>query len=180
MANGDSFEERRIRVREQEFQLRKQQAKVREQQRQQEYELRQGQASERTARRQAQSLTGGRGTFFHPNHAKIFGFLIVVGIITWREIVDCHTLPWPPRYLDAAIVFGILDIGGSVLGDDLTNIVAMGLVLAMLVREIRPSPSGFKYTLGGPMGCDHGGTIQPTSLLQAGSGVSAQPATLPV
>jgi hypothetical protein len=85
------------------------------------------------------------------------GFVIAAGIITWQEIHNCHTLPWPPRYVGAAIVFGTLDLLSPVISPELAGLIGFGIVIAFIINgTLNPKTA---------VGCDHGGTPQPPGLV---------------
>lgn len=78
-----------------------------------------------------------------------WSFLITIVVLSWRDIKDCHDLPWPPRFIGAGITFGMLDLF-SIVNEELAGIIAVGIVLAVAVNK------GFKSS------CQHsGGTVQP-------------------
>lgn len=84
-------------------------------------------------------------------HGMIAGWAITVGMIVYGDITTCKTIPWPPRIVAAALVFGMLDIF-SVISEELAGVVAIGIVLAAIVNK------GFATN------CNHaGGTVQPAS-----------------
>lgn len=81
----------------------------------------------------------------------IAGFVITVGMITYGDVSKCKTLPWPPRFVAAAIVFGMLDLFSAV-NEELPGVIAIGIVLAAIVNK------GFAAS------CEHAGsTAQPAS-----------------
>lgn len=67
-------------------------------------------------------------------HLFVGAFLITIGVISWGEIKECHELPWPPKFVGAAITFGLLDLF-SILSEDLASVIAIGIVLAALVNK---------------------------------------------
>ena len=67
-------------------------------------------------------------------HAYVAGFALTIGTITYYDVKTCKTLPWPPRIVASALVFGILDLF-SILSPELAGIVAIGIVLASLVNK---------------------------------------------
>lgn len=84
-------------------------------------------------------------------HFFLVGWVIVVGMIAYGDISKCKQLPWPPRIVAAALVFGLLDLF-SALSEELAGIVAIGIVIAAVVNK------GFAAT------CDHAeATAQPAS-----------------
>lgn len=86
----------------------------------------------------------GKGLFW-------MAFIVAIIGLTWRDIHDCHDLPWPPRYIGAGITFGMLDIL-SQFQEELAGVVAVGIVLAIVINK------GFKAQ------CNHSeGTVQPIS-----------------
>lgn len=91
------------------------------------------------------------------HRAMITGFVISAGIITWQEIHSCHTFPWPPRYVGAGIVFGLLDLTSPFISPELAGIVGFGFILAMIINgTLDPRKAA---------NCDHGGTPQPASII---------------
>jgi len=78
-------------------------------------------------------------------------FIITVAVMAWRDIHDCHDLPWPPRFVGAGITFIGLDLF-SIISEELAGVMAIGIVIAVLVN------TGFKPE------CNHAeGTVQPAS-----------------
>jgi len=78
-------------------------------------------------------------------------FIITVATLSWRDIKDCHDLPWPPRFVAAGITFIGLDLF-SIVSEELAGVMAIGIVIAVLVNK------GFKSS------CNHAeGTAQPAS-----------------
>lgn len=75
-------------------------------------------------------------------HLYMAAFVVTLGIITVFEVKDCHDLPWPPRIVATAIVFGMLDLF-SILAPELAGVVTIGIVLGALVNK------GFSAS------CDH-------------------------
>lgn len=64
-------------------------------------------------------------------------FVVVLIVIAWGDITQCSgndRLPWPPRIIMTAVVFGMLDLLSGVLGD-VAPLVGVGLVLAALVNN---------------------------------------------
>lgn len=87
----------------------------------------------------------------NPKHMFLAGFAITVGMITYGDVSKCHDVPWPPRIVATALVFGLLDLF-SVVSEELAGVVAIGVVLASIVNK------GFASD------CQHAGaTIQPAS-----------------
>ena len=68
-------------------------------------------------------------------HLYSIAFALVVAMIIYDEVRYCHDLPWPPRFIAAGMVFGLLDIG-SLLIPSLTGVMAIGLVLAIILCTI--------------------------------------------
>jgi hypothetical protein len=94
-------------------------------------------------------------------HLFIMAFLITIGVISWGEIKECHELPWPPKFVGAAITFGMLDLF-SILSEDLAAVIAIGIVLASLVNK------GFTTN------CQHAqGTAQPADYASFDTGSSS-------
>lgn len=69
-------------------------------------------------------------------------FAIVIILISWRDIADCKELPWPPRFVATAIVFGLLDLASGLLGE-VAPLVAVGIVVAALVNNTFATPDCF-------------------------------------
>lgn len=67
-------------------------------------------------------------------HGFLAGWAITIGTITYFDIKDCHDLPWPPRFIASAIVFGMIDLFATV-NAELAGIIAIGIVLAALVNK---------------------------------------------
>jgi len=106
-------------------------------------------------------------------HKVIFiaAFVIFIGVDVWYEIKQCHDWPWPPRFIAAGITFGLLDLF-SFVDEDLASVVAVGLVLASLVKM---HPWTDKP---GTLNCAHScGVAQPASLSVISSGGTGQIAT---
>lgn len=92
----------------------------------------------------------------------VIAYAVSLGIITWDEVKTCHNLPWPPRFVGAAIVFGMIDIVGA-LNEELANIFAIGFVAALLIKSIPGRESLTTQQLYTK--CNHaGGTAQPSSM----------------
>lgn len=93
-------------------------------------------------------------------HAFLAGFAITAGIITWGDISQCHEMPWPPRFVGAALAFGMLDLF-SVVSEELAGVIALGIVLAAIVNK------GFSTS------CDHAeATAQPASYQSLQGGIA--------
>lgn len=81
-------------------------------------------------------------------------FIVSIIVLTWKDITTCHDLPWPPRYIGAALTFGMLDIF-SHFSEELAGVVAIGIVMAILINK------GFEAN------CNHAeATAQPASYEQ--------------
>lgn len=81
------------------------------------------------------------------------GFTLCAGLITWQEIHTCKTFPWPPRYVGAAITFGMLDLLSTLISPELAGMIGLGFVIAFIVNG--------KFDPRETVTCDHGGTPQP-------------------
>lgn len=80
-------------------------------------------------------------------------FILACAMLAWRDIHDCHALPWPPRFIGAGIAFGMLDILAA-FQEELAGVIAVGFVIGIAMNK------GFKAE------CNHaGGTAQPASYL---------------
>lgn len=105
----------------------------------------------------------------------IIGFVIVAGFITWDEVAQCHELPWPPRYIGAAIVFGLLYIF-TLVSAELAGVMAVGFALATAVQTLTPAAKRGSNTNFFQANCQHAeGTAQPSSfqaLQQPGSALA--------
>lgn len=84
-------------------------------------------------------------------HMFVAGWAIVTGIITYQEVKSCHDLPWPPRFIAAALVFGLLWLFGTFISMELAGIIAVGMVLALWMNK--------QFLTN----CNHTGTVQPAS-----------------
>lgn len=91
-------------------------------------------------------------------HIYLGAWIVVSAMIAYQDIHHCHDLPWPPRFIYAAIVFGMLDIAGGFI-PELAALMAGGMVLAFGLCTLRPNSrcGGFHAS------CDHHGTEQPAS-----------------
>jgi hypothetical protein len=90
-------------------------------------------------------------------------FVITVFMLAYRDIKDCHDLPWPPRFVGAGITFIGLDLF-SIISEELAGIMAIGIVIAVLVNK------GFKSE------CNHSeGTVQPASYQSIIPGANTPP-----
>jgi hypothetical protein len=81
----------------------------------------------------------------------VIGWALAVGIITYQEVKSCHDLPWPPRFIAAALVFGMLDIFAAFISAQLAGVIAIGLILGLWMNK--------QFLTN----CTHQGTIQPVS-----------------
>lgn len=78
-------------------------------------------------------------------------YLLAIAMLAWADIKNCHELPWPPRFIGAAIAFGVLDVVAA-FQEELAGVIAIGFVIAIAMNK------GFKPN------CNHaGGTVQPAS-----------------
>jgi membrane protein CcdC involved in cytochrome C biogenesis len=68
------------------------------------------------------------------NHLMVGGFIITVGMISYYEIKNCHTIPWPPRIVATGIVFGMIDLF-SIFSPELAGVIAVGFILAAIVNK---------------------------------------------
>lgn len=71
----------------------------------------------------------------------VIAFALAVGIITFDEIFKCHEMPWPPRYVGAGLVYGLLDIGSAV-NEQLAGWLAIGFTMALLIGALSPVKAG--------------------------------------
>lgn len=88
-------------------------------------------------------------------HSFVIAWAIVVGLVIYRHI-RCPggpQLPWPPQLIAPALGFGMLDIFGAFVSDEIASVMALGLVVAALVTK------GFQPVCG-PHPC---ATAQPAS-----------------
>lgn len=79
----------------------------------------------------------------------LVSFAVVVGVISWQDI-QCNKqagavkgqlqLPFPPRIVAAGVVFILLDMVSSIVGDA-AGLVGAGIVFSMLVCTVRPPPT---------------------------------------
>lgn len=86
-------------------------------------------------------------------------WLITGGFITWQEITVCHDWPWPPRYIFAALTYGVLDLLSTVVGD-VAGVVAIGMTLSFIIQTFTPKGAGKGFA---KPNCNHVGTSQPAS-----------------
>lgn len=88
-------------------------------------------------------------------------FFVVLAIIAWGDVTNCsglNRLPWPPRIVMTAIVFGMLDLLSGILGT-VAPLVGVGFVIAAVINK------EFTHT-----DCDKrlaAGTQQPSAVLDA-------------
>lgn len=64
-------------------------------------------------------------------------FFIVIAIIAWGDITNCSgtdKLPWPPRLVLTALVFGMLDLFSGLLGP-IAPLFGIGFVIAAIVNK---------------------------------------------
>jgi hypothetical protein len=81
----------------------------------------------------------------------IAAFVVCAGMITYGDISQCKEMPWPPRIVAAALVFGLLDLFSGV-AEELTGVIAIGIAIAAIVNK------GFASS------CEHAeATSQPSS-----------------
>lgn len=95
-------------------------------------------------------------------------FVVVCGVITYDEIKNCTELPWPPRYVAAALVFSLLDLV-SMFSEGLGAALAVGFVLAMVIcTACGPGNCpGCSMTLAHNRGCherDGVATVNPATM----------------
>lgn len=76
------------------------------------------------------------------DHRKLFVacFAVVIGIITWGDISTCHEMPFPPRIVATGLVFGLLDIASSFLGD-VAPLIGVGIVIAAIINKSFRQPN---------------------------------------
>jgi len=65
----------------------------------------------------------------------ILSFVLMVGIISYYDIKKCQRLPWPPRFIFAAIAFAITDVIGSMVDERLSGVMSIGFVIAAFMKE---------------------------------------------
>lgn len=100
-------------------------------------------------------------------HVFVLAFVLTVGVITWGDIKECHELPWPPRFVGAALVFFFLDLF-SMISEDLASVMTVGVVIAAIVNKGFTTP-----------GCNHTqATAQPASYQTLQTGTQTQGQTL--
>lgn len=97
--------------------------------------------------------------------AFLWAWIITSLMITWGAFTKCKPpqLPWPPRFIFAAMAFGILDIF-SVLQEELAGVIAIGIVLAAIVQNVNPSSTCIR---GFCTDCSHQGTGQTDATVLA-------------
>lgn len=66
-------------------------------------------------------------------HFFLYGFLITIGMISYGDVRYCQQMPWPPRFIAAGLVFGILDLVSGLFSEEVMGLVALGIVLAAIV-----------------------------------------------
>lgn len=94
----------------------------------------------------------------------LIAFVLICGAISYYDMKRCHRLPWPPRFMYAALTFLMMELL-TMVDDTLGGVTAIGFVIAVFIKD------GFVSD------CDHGipttGQPQTTAFL-GDSSASAQ------
>lgn len=88
----------------------------------------------------------------NPRAILLMEWLIVVGLVTYDEIVKNSRMPLPSRYLAASMAFAGLGLASALISDALAAALGGGLLLALLYKETTPEPGEKANELnqGGP------------------------------
>lgn len=90
-------------------------------------------------------------------HLFVGAFVVTTGMIVYDEFRNCKELPWPPRFVGTALVFGLLDLFSG-LNEELPGVMAIGIVIAQVVQTLQHNKQGFSTN------CQHAeATAQPVS-----------------
>lgn len=90
-------------------------------------------------------------------------FVGSLAVITWRELNNPESgaplpLPVPSRYVGAAIVYGILEFMSDIWNPRISDALAVGYFLALLIGT---AESGIKHNAGGGSGVTDKMNINP-------------------
>jgi hypothetical protein len=74
-------------------------------------------------------------------NTNLIAFALICGAITWYDLKKCHRLPWPPRFVFAAITFLFMELVGLV-DERLGAVTSIGFVIAIYMKILAPPKEG--------------------------------------
>jgi cell wall-associated NlpC family hydrolase len=119
-------------------------------------------------------------------HLYVTSFVVVLGIISYGDITECHDMPFPPRFVATGITFGTLAMASGVIGPA-APLVAIGFVVAAILNKnfrapdcqarlaaATASPMSMQYLGNAPTGSSGGNGQSSTVPGNVATGGAAQ------
>jgi hypothetical protein len=64
----------------------------------------------------------------------LMAFILIVAIITYNDMKKCGRLPWPPRFIFAALTFFLME-AINMFDETLGGVMAIGFVIAIYMKD---------------------------------------------